>query len=51
MLLALGVVANQCNLASADGGLLLYDATLLALLTGLGVAGSNVDLLNDDLVF
>ena len=42
--------AVQSNLASADGGLLLHDATGLALLTGLGVACSNIDLLHDDLV-
>ena len=36
--------AEQGNLAGADGGLLLDDATGLALTAGLGVAGSDVNL-------
>ena len=44
------LIAVQSNLAGTDGGLLLHDATLLTLLTGLGVAGRHVDVLDDDLV-
>src|SRR5699024_8924508 len=46
-LVALG--ADALHLAGVDGGFLLDDAALIALLAGLGVAGDHVDLLHDDL--
>ena len=44
------LIAEQGNLAGTDRSLALNNATGLALTTGLGVAGSHIDLLNDDLV-
>src|SRR5699024_7424119 len=46
-LAALGT--HALHLAGVDGGLLLQDAALVALLAGLGVAGDHVDLLHDHL--
>ena len=50
IVLAILVAAKQGDLTYTDGGLLLHDATGLALTAGLGVAGSHIDLLYENLV-